>query len=74
MGNHLTLPKINIDTQNDGLEKVTPFKNSNLGYLFVRFLGFFSSLPFFALEKIRRDLKIPNEVLGERVGLSASVG
>ena len=28
-----------MDTQNDGLEKVTPFKNGNFGYQFVRFLG-----------------------------------
>ena len=28
-----TLPKTNMDTQNDGLEKVTPFKNGNFWYL-----------------------------------------
>ena len=28
-----------MDTQNDGLEKVTPFKHSNSWYQFVRFLG-----------------------------------
>ncbi len=34
-----TLPKTNMDTQNDGLEKVTAFKHSNFGYQFVRFRG-----------------------------------
>ena len=29
----ITLPKTNMDTQNDGLEKVPPFKNGNFGYL-----------------------------------------
>ena len=29
----MTLPKTNMDTQNDGLEKVTPFKNDNVWYL-----------------------------------------
>ena len=29
----VTLLKTNMDTQNDGLEKVTPFKHSNFGYL-----------------------------------------
>ena len=28
-----TTPKTNMDTQNDGLEKVTPFKNGNFWYL-----------------------------------------
>ena len=28
-----TPPKTNMDTQNDGLEKVTPFKYSHFGYL-----------------------------------------
>ena len=28
----LTPPKTNMDTQNDRLEKVTPFKNGNFGY------------------------------------------
>ena len=28
-----TLPKTNMDTQNDGLEKVTPFKNGKFWYL-----------------------------------------
>ncbi len=28
-----TLPKTNMDTQNDGLEKVTPFKNGDFWYL-----------------------------------------
>ncbi len=28
-----TLPKTNMDTQIDGLEKVTPFKKSNFWYL-----------------------------------------
>ncbi len=28
-----TLPKTNMDTQNDGLEKVTPFKHGNFWYL-----------------------------------------
>ncbi len=28
-----TLPKTNMDTQNDGLEKVTPFKHGNCWYL-----------------------------------------
>ena len=28
-----------MDTQNDGLGKVTPFKNGNFWYQFVRFLG-----------------------------------
>ena len=28
-----TPPKTNMDTQNDGLEKVTPFKNDNFWYL-----------------------------------------
>ena len=32
-----TLPKTKMDTQNDGLEKVT--KNDNFWYQFVRFLG-----------------------------------
>ena len=27
-----TLPKTNMDTQNDGLERVTPSKNGNLWY------------------------------------------
>ncbi len=30
---NLTLPKTNMDTQNDGLEKVTPFKHGNFWYL-----------------------------------------
>ena len=34
-----TLPKTNMDTQNDCLEKVTPIKNGNFWYLPVRFLG-----------------------------------
>ena len=34
-----TLPKTNMDTRNDGLEKVTPFKHGNFWYQFVRFLG-----------------------------------
>ena len=34
-----TPPKTNMDTQNDGLEKVTPFKHGNFWYQFVRFLG-----------------------------------
>ena len=29
----VTLPKTNMDTQNDGLEKVTPFKTGNFWYL-----------------------------------------
>ena len=29
----LTIPKTNMDTQNDGLGKVTPFKNGNFWYL-----------------------------------------
>ena len=34
MHEHLfTLPKTNMDTQNDGLEKVIPFKHGNFGYL-----------------------------------------
>ena len=33
-----TLPKTNMDTQNDGLEKVTPVKMSIVG-IYVRFLG-----------------------------------
>ena len=28
-----TPPKTNMDTQNDGLERVTSFKNGNFGYL-----------------------------------------
>ena len=28
-----TLPKTNMGTQNDGLEKVTPFKHGNFWYL-----------------------------------------
>ena len=28
-----TPPKTNLDIQNDGLEKVTPFKNGNFWYL-----------------------------------------
>ena len=28
-----TPPETNLDTQNDGLEKVTPFKNGNFWYL-----------------------------------------
>ena len=28
-----TLPKTNMDTQNDGLGKVTPFKHGNCWYL-----------------------------------------
>ncbi len=28
-----TLQKTNMDTQNDGLEKVTPFKDGNFWYL-----------------------------------------
>ncbi len=28
-----TLPKTNVDTQNDGLEKVAPFKHSNFWYM-----------------------------------------
>ena len=28
-----TLPKTNMDTQNDGLEKVTSFKHGNFWYL-----------------------------------------
>ncbi len=28
-----TLPKTNMDTQNDGLEKVVPFKHGNFSYL-----------------------------------------
>ena len=33
-----TLPKTNMDTQNDGLEKVTPFKMAIVG-IYERFLG-----------------------------------
>ena len=34
-----TLPKTNMDTQNDGLEKLTPFTNGNFWYcIYVRFL------------------------------------
>ena len=34
MYEHLfTLPKTNMDTQNDGLEKVIPFKHGNFWYL-----------------------------------------
>ena len=29
----ITLRKNNMDTQNDGLEKVTPFKHGKFGYL-----------------------------------------
>ena len=29
----ITLPKTNMDTQNDGLEKVTPFKYGHFWYL-----------------------------------------
>ena len=29
----ITLPKTNMDTQNDGLKKATPFKNGNCWYL-----------------------------------------
>ncbi len=32
-GKIFTLPKTNMDTPNDGLEKVTPFKNGNFWYL-----------------------------------------
>ena len=32
-GRIFTLPKTNMDTQNDGLEKVTPFKTGNFWYL-----------------------------------------
>ena len=28
-----TPPKTNMDTQNDGLEKATPFKNGNFWYV-----------------------------------------
>ena len=49
---------MNIDTQNDGLEKVAPFKNGNFGVSIVRFLGCTLPYPFFALEKIRADLKM----------------
>ncbi len=28
-----TIPKTNMDTQNDGLEKVTPLKHGNFWYL-----------------------------------------
>ena len=42
-GNPSKLPytplKTNMDTQNHGLEKVTPLKNGNYWYQFVRFLG-----------------------------------
>ena len=31
--NRFTPPKTNMDTQNDGLEKVTPFKNGHYWYL-----------------------------------------
>ena len=31
--NMFTLPKTNVDTQNDGLEKVIPFQNGNCWYL-----------------------------------------
>ena len=34
-----TAPKSNIDTKNDGLENVSPFKHGNFGYLYVRFRG-----------------------------------
>ena len=32
-------PKTNMDTQDDGLEKVAPKRNGNCWYQFVRFLG-----------------------------------
>ena len=35
----ITLPKTNMDTQNDGLEKVIPFKIAIFG-IHVRFLGY----------------------------------
>ena len=47
----VTPPKTNTDTQNDGLEKVTPLKNGNSWYRHVRFLectflcSFTSSIP-----------------------------
>ena len=34
-----TLPKTTMDTQNDGLEKVTPFQHGNFWYRHVRLLG-----------------------------------
>ena len=38
----ITPQKSNIDTQNDGLEKVTPFFHGNFCYPAVRFLAFFA--------------------------------
>ena len=38
----ITPQKSNIDTQNDGLEKVTPFFHGNFWYPAVRFLAFFA--------------------------------
>ena len=39
-----------MDTQNDGLEKVIPFKNGNFWYQFVRFLG--STSPFLWAQQV----------------------
>ena len=42
-----------MDTQNDGLEKVTPFKNGNFWYQFVRFLGCIpSTMPIVVFKKM----------------------
>ena len=35
----MVVQKTNMDTQNDGLEKVSSFKHGNMWYQFVRFLG-----------------------------------
>ncbi len=39
-----TPPKTKMDTQTNGLEKVTPFKYGHFEYLFVQFLGSNSNL------------------------------
>ena len=39
LNEYCTPPKTNMDTQNDGLEKVTPFKHGVIFGIYVRFLG-----------------------------------
>ena len=41
--------KTNMDTQNDGLEKVTPFKRPAIFGIYVRFLGCTSSNGCFSM-------------------------
>ena len=73
----VTLPKTNNDTQNDGLEKVTPLKHGNFWYQFVRFLGwklFFQVIQPPWPNLIPDSLEVTNNNLWVRVTWTHSPG